>query len=60
MTNKEIKEALELIREEQEEAMFLRDEFNKRVTKLNEKIHKYQTVIIILESKIGGTEDEAT
>lgn len=58
MIQKEIKEALELIKEEQEETMFLRDEFNKRVTKLNEKIHKYQTIIIILESKLGGTEDD--
>lgn len=52
MTKREIKDALELIREEQEEAMYLRDEFHKRVTKLNEKIHKYGTIIIILESKL--------
>ena len=50
MTKREIEEALELIKEEQQEAIFIRDEFNKRVRRLNEKIHKYGTAIIILEN----------
>lgn len=53
MTKREIEEALELIREEQQEVMDLRDEFHKRITKLNKKIHTYGTIIIILESELS-------
>lgn len=53
MTRKEVREAIELLEEEQEETINMRKEVNKFRVKLDEKIHKYSTAIIILKSKIN-------
>lgn len=60
MTKREIKDAIELLEEEREETMLMRKQVNRFRIKLDEKIHKYSTAIIVLQSKIeewGGTND---
>lgn len=53
MTRKEIKDAIQLLEEEQEETIKMRKHVNTFRIKLDEKIHKYSTAIIILKSKIN-------
>lgn len=52
MTKKEIKAALDLLKQEQNELIRMSREADLYKRKLNEKIHKYGTAILILESKL--------